>query len=203
MIIDAWMQHPSAEWIADPMFDSLRRWRPGKWSEKAHPILDTLAEMDRAGVSLGMLCAWHGPHGPMISNDEVARYCRAYPDRFVGIASVDLFRPLEAVRELRLRVKRDGFKGLRILPWLWGLPPDHRRYYPLFAECCELDIPFSSVHVLEEKNVGEKRLGSQRWRSRRSGRERDRTAPSVRSASTKAQWHAGATGAQSFAEGQC
>jgi uncharacterized protein len=78
----------------------------------------------------------------MISNDEIAQYCRAYPDRFVGIASVDLFRPMEAVRELRLRVKRDGFKGLRVLPWLWGLPPDDRRYYPLFAECCELDVPF-------------------------------------------------------------
>jgi predicted TIM-barrel fold metal-dependent hydrolase len=142
MIIDAWMQHPNAEWIGNPMFDSLRRWRPGTWSETAHPIEATLAEMDRAGVSIGVLCAWHGPSGPMISNDEVAQNCRAYPGRFVGIASVDLFRPMEAVRELRLRVKRDGFRGLRVLPWLWGLPPDDRRYYPLFAECCELDIPF-------------------------------------------------------------
>jgi hypothetical protein len=24
MIIDAWMQHPNAEWIGNPMFDSLR-----------------------------------------------------------------------------------------------------------------------------------------------------------------------------------
>jgi uncharacterized protein len=142
MIIDAWMQHPNADWIGNPMFESLRRWRPGKWSETAPPIEDTLAEMDRAGVSVGMLCAWHGPGGPMISNDEVAQYCRAYPDRFIGIASVDLFRPMGAVRELRLRVKRDGFKGLRVLPWVWGLPPDDRRYYPLFAECCELDVPF-------------------------------------------------------------
>ena len=60
----------------------------------------------------------------------------------VGIASVDLHRPMDGVRELRRRVKQDGFKGLRVLPWLWGLPPDDRRYYPLFAECCELDIPF-------------------------------------------------------------
>ena len=142
MIIDAWMQHPNPAWIGNPMFDSLRRWRPGKWSETAPPIGDTLAEMDRAGVSVGMLCGWHGPGGPMISNDEVAQHCRAHPDRFVGIASVDLFRPMDAVRELRLRVKRDGFKGLRVLPWVWGLPPDDRRYYPLFAECCELDIPF-------------------------------------------------------------
>ena len=126
MIIDAWMQHPNAEWIGNPMFESLRRWRPGKWSETAPPIQDTLAEMDHAGVSVGMLCAWHGPSDPMISNDEVAQYCRTYPDRFIGIASVDLFRPMEAVRELRLRVKRDSFKGLRVLPWVWGLPPDDR-----------------------------------------------------------------------------
>jgi predicted TIM-barrel fold metal-dependent hydrolase len=134
MIIDAWMQHPKADWIGNPMFESLRRWRPGKWSETAPPIQDTLAEMDRAGVSVGMLCAWHGPSGPMISNDEVAQYCRVYPDRFIGIASVDLFRPMEAVRGWA-RV-RDGFKGLRFA-WVWGLPPDDRHTYPLFAECCE------------------------------------------------------------------
>ena len=29
-IIDAWMQHPSAEFLADPVFDSLRRWAPGQ-----------------------------------------------------------------------------------------------------------------------------------------------------------------------------
>lgn len=98
--------------------------------------------MDQAGVSTGMLCAWHGPAGPMISNDEVAHFCRAYPSRFVGVASVDLYRPIDGVRELRRRVRQDGFKGLRVLPWVWGLPPDDRRYYPLFAECCELDIPF-------------------------------------------------------------
>jgi len=45
MIIDAWMQHPNADWIGNPMFESLRRWRPGKWSETAPPIEDTLAEV--------------------------------------------------------------------------------------------------------------------------------------------------------------
>ena len=28
------------------------------------------------------------------------------------------------------------------MPWLWGLPPNDRRYYPLYAECVELDVPF-------------------------------------------------------------
>src|SRR5712692_6258499 len=120
MIIDAWMQHPNADWVKNPMFDSLRRWRPGAWSETSQPVEATLAEMDKAGVARGMLCAWWGPSGPMISNDEVAHYCRAHPDRFIGIASVDLYRPMDGVRELRRRVKQDGFKGLRVLPWVWG-----------------------------------------------------------------------------------
>src|SRR5712691_11813195 len=117
MIIDAWMQHPNADWVKNPMFDSLRRWRPSAWSETSQPVEATLAEMDKAGVARGMLCAWWGPSGPMISNDEVAHYCRAHPDRFIGIASVDLYRPMDGVRELRRRVKQDGFKGLRVLPW--------------------------------------------------------------------------------------
>ena len=82
-----------------------------------------------------------------VSLDEVITAHRRlqrtlHPDRFVGLASVDLARPLDAVRELRRRVKDDGFVGLRLLPWLWQLPPDDRRYYPLYAECCELDVPF-------------------------------------------------------------
>jgi predicted TIM-barrel fold metal-dependent hydrolase len=35
-----------------------------------------------------------------------------------------------------------GFKGLRVVPWLWELPPNDRRYYPLYAECVELGVPF-------------------------------------------------------------
>jgi predicted TIM-barrel fold metal-dependent hydrolase len=31
---------------------------------------------------------------------------------------------------------------LRLVPWLWNLPPNDRRYYPLFVECVELGIPF-------------------------------------------------------------
>jgi uncharacterized protein len=39
-------------------------------------------------------------------------------------------------------IKEQGFKALRVVPWLWNLPPTGRRYYPLYAECIELGIPF-------------------------------------------------------------
>jgi hypothetical protein len=49
---------------------------------------------------------------------------------------------MAALRELRRAVRELGFRGLRLLPWLWRLPPDDRRYYPLYAECIELGVPF-------------------------------------------------------------
>ena len=142
MIIDAWMQHPSAEFLREPMFDSLRRWSHGKLAGGEIPAEATLAAMDAAGVRTGMLCAWWGPRGPLIANDAVAAMASRYPGRFAGVAAVDLARPMDAVRELRRCVRDLGFRALRVVPWLWNLPPDDRRYYPLYAECVELGIPF-------------------------------------------------------------
>lgn len=143
MIIDAWMQHPTQRFIAQPMFESLRRWLGVNADQlREVPLPFTLGAMDAASVQMGLICAWYGPQGALISNDEVAACVQQAPDRLAGLASVDLYRPMDAVRELRRCVKQLGFKGLRLLPWLWNLPPDDRRYYPLYAECCELDVPF-------------------------------------------------------------
>jgi len=78
----------------------------------------------------------------MISNEEVAGWIGAHPDRFAGLASVPLDRPMDAVRELRRCVQELGFVGLRMLPWLWEVPPTDRRFYPLYATCVELGVPF-------------------------------------------------------------
>jgi predicted TIM-barrel fold metal-dependent hydrolase len=140
-IVDVWMQQPTRRFLELPFFESLRRWARQDTIPDI-PLSTTVETMDQAGVAVGLLAAWWGPQGPLIDNDEVARFVREHPRRLVGIASVDLQRPMEAVRELRRCVRELGFRGLRIVPWLWGLPPDDRRYYPLYAECIELDVPF-------------------------------------------------------------
>jgi predicted TIM-barrel fold metal-dependent hydrolase len=141
-VIDAWIQHPTQRFLSDPMFATLRRWMRVEQVPEQLPIELTLGALDMAGVSRALLSAWWGPQGPLLSNDEVDALVKAHPDRFVGVASVDLMRPMDAVRELRRCVRECGFRGLRMLPWLWRLPPNDRRYYPLYAECCELGIPF-------------------------------------------------------------
>jgi hypothetical protein len=49
VIIDAWMQHPSAEFLREPMFDSLRRRSHGKLADGEIPAEATLTAMDAAG----------------------------------------------------------------------------------------------------------------------------------------------------------
>lgn len=142
MTIDVWMQHPTQRFLRSDMLASLRRWTGGSIPDTEIPIEATLASMDAAGVQLGILSAWRGPNGQdLVSNDEVAQWIAAHPDRFAGLATVDLDRPMEAVRELRRRVA-EGFVGLRVVPWLWNAPPTDRRYYPLFAQCVESGVPF-------------------------------------------------------------
>lgn len=142
MIIDAWMQHPTVRFQRHEMFEPLRRWTGMEAPLEPVPVGMTLAAMDVAGVSLGLLSAWCSPEGALISNDEVAAFVRESPERLAGIASVDIRYPMRAVKELRRAVKDLGMKGLRVLPWIWGLPPNDRRYYPLYAECVELGVPF-------------------------------------------------------------
>ena len=141
MIVDAWMQHPTERLMAQPWLASLARWTKqdlhGAW-----PLASTLAAMDEGGVRIGIASAWVGPLGALISNDEVAAAVRLAPGRLAGVGSVDIRRPVEAVREVRRCVRELGFVGIRVLPWLWEVPPTDRRFYPVLAECCELNVPF-------------------------------------------------------------
>ncbi|MEC9362937.1 MAG: amidohydrolase family protein [Pseudomonadota bacterium] len=142
MIIDAWAQHPTLRQMQDPIFDSLRRWTRSSLPEAELPVAATLAQMDAAGVDRALISAWHAPRRTLIGNDEVAGFVAQAPQRLVGVGSVDITRPMDAVREARRCVQELGFRAIRVLPWLFELPPTDRRYYPLYAACCDLGVPF-------------------------------------------------------------
>lgn len=141
-IIDAWAQHPTLRHSRDPIFDSLRRWTKTEPPSTELPVSVTIAAMDEAAVSQSLISAWVAPRNVMISNDEVAGFVAQAPDRLVGVGSVDLSRPMAAVREIRRCVEELGFKAIRVLPWLWEAPPTDRRFYPVYVACCETGVPF-------------------------------------------------------------
>lgn len=141
-VVDAWMQHPTLRHSNHEMFESLRRWTGMELLEEPLPVKVTVAALAAADVEIGLSAAWYGPQGPLIDNDEVAEFVARSEGRLRGVAGVDLTKPVAAVRELRRAVQELGFVALRIVPWLWQLPPTDRLYYPLYTACVELGIPF-------------------------------------------------------------
>lgn len=142
MIIDAWIQHPTLRQAADPMMESLRRWTKTPVPTQEMPVAKTLAILDRGGVDLALTCAWSAPQGALISNEEVAGFVAEGGGRLLGVGSVDIRRPMQAVREIRRCIRELGFKAIRILPWLWEVPPTDRRFYPIYTACADLGVPF-------------------------------------------------------------
>lgn len=141
-VIDAWMQHPTPGFLRHPMFASLARWTRAADPPPEVPVSLTVQAFRAAGVCKALVSAWHGPTGALISNDEVAAVVAAEPDLFVGVGSVDISRPMAAVYDVRRCVEELGFRAIRVLPWLWNLPPNDRRYYPVYAACVDLGVPF-------------------------------------------------------------
>jgi len=142
MTIDVWAQITTERMARAPWLATLLRWTGRADTFVLHSPESTLASMDAAGVDIAFLSAWYGPEGSLISNEEVATQIEAAPARFRGLASADLRDPMKAVREIRKWVDGQRFVGVRFVPWLWDLPPNDRHYYPIYAACIELGVPF-------------------------------------------------------------
>ena len=109
-------------------------------------IPDYLKKMDQAGVERSLLIAVRGgdirvPEGFEVPYESVHKVCQEHPNRFSGLAGIDPYRGMEGLKDLEVAVNEYGFVGAHLYPHWCELPPDHRKYYPYYAKCCELDIP--------------------------------------------------------------
>jgi predicted TIM-barrel fold metal-dependent hydrolase len=109
-------------------------------------IDDYVRMMDEAGVDHSLLIAVRAGDRRMqgsfeIDYETVARCCDRHPTRFSGLAGVDPTRGMAQLRDLE-HAARLGFVGVHAYPHWFALPPDAPRWYPIYAKCCELDLPF-------------------------------------------------------------
>ncbi|MFZ5618613.1 MAG: amidohydrolase family protein [Pseudomonadota bacterium] len=141
-IIDVWAQIPTARFWREKWLASLMRWTAQETPTEDTPVEMLLTAMDEAGVSVSLISGWSSPKGDLISNDEVERAVDKAPARLKGLVGADLSDPMAAVRDIRARAKTGKFVGVRIVPWLWDLPPNDRRYYPVYAACIDEGLPF-------------------------------------------------------------
>lgn len=101
--IDVWAQITNDRMAQRPWMETLLRWT-GRTGDCVPPGVEaTVQAMNEADVEIALLSAWYGPEGELIGNDEVDRQIDSAPTRFRGLASVDLTRPMEAVRDSAAR----------------------------------------------------------------------------------------------------
>jgi aminocarboxymuconate-semialdehyde decarboxylase len=74
-------------------------------------------------------------------NDALARYCRAHPDRFIGLASLPLADVDASLAELDRAVQELGLNGVVIGSNIGGVPLNDARFEPLWAKVNALRLP--------------------------------------------------------------
>ena len=105
-----------------------------------------LDKMDLVGIERSLLIAVRAgdirvPESFEIPYSRVYEICQEHPARFSGLAGIDPFRGMAGLKDLEEAVNDMGFVGAHLYPHWCELPPDHAKYYPYYAKCCELDIP--------------------------------------------------------------
>lgn len=98
------------------------------------PVAHTLALMDHYGIERAMIGAGGG---------NQARAMAAHPDRFIPSMGVDPNDGMKAVEEVVKAYETIGLKALVGFPagYTPQVPIDDKRWYPIYAKCCELGIP--------------------------------------------------------------
>ena len=131
----------------------------------SQPSLEAmLKEMDEVGVDrvcMDQTMMWSWRDHRFITNfpiDRIAGLMEKSKGKVVGGVGYDPFRIKESLESIDVAVKEIGFKYVWFHPISFGLAPNDRRCYPLYAKCLELGIPvtFQVGHSAEPlpSNVG-------------------------------------------------
>jgi predicted TIM-barrel fold metal-dependent hydrolase len=118
------------EFPAEYMFKEV----PNHLEEDRDPIEETLAEMDKYGIAMGLVG---------IGADVTKRALADHPDRFIASLEVDPNRITKAVQRIREAHDEFGIKAVTSFPAGCNpqVPVSDRRYYPIYQACIDLDIP--------------------------------------------------------------
>ena len=109
---------------------------PNKLDEGDDGVTVTIGEMDKWGVDMGLVGA-----GPLTKQAQ-----ERYPGRFITSLEIDPNDITGTVRKIREYKAEYDLKALTTFPAGCNpqVPVDDRRYYPIYQECIDLDIPIIS-----------------------------------------------------------
>jgi aminocarboxymuconate-semialdehyde decarboxylase len=95
-----------------------------------------------------------------IQNEKLSAWCKAHPERFVGLASVALQHPEMAAEQLDEAVRKLGLRGVGISGHAAGEVPSTPKYDPFWNKVQELGVlvfvhPQNSTNIVKEGALGD------------------------------------------------
>ena len=93
-----------------------------------------VAEMDEAGIGIGVVQGRHRP-GTHIPNEALRRLTLTYPGRFVALASVNVLDTGEAAAQMATAIGEYGFPGISLDLGALGLHVDDAKAYAVYEMC--------------------------------------------------------------------
>ena len=110
---------------------------PNKLDEGDDGVDVAVAEMDKWGVEVGMVGA---------GTEATLRAQKDHPGRFITSLEIDPNDITGAVRKIRSMKAEHDIKAVTTFPAGCNpqVPVNDRRYYPIYQECIDLDIPIIS-----------------------------------------------------------
>lgn len=120
-------------------------------TDKFVTVEERLSDMDLQGIDMQTLAiappqyyywldADIGPRIAAMENDRIAEMASERPDRFVGVATLPMDHPQAAVVEMERTHREHGMNGFEINADVNGGDLDDRRFDPIWAKACDLDM---------------------------------------------------------------
>lgn len=110
---------------------------------KPQTVDEVVAELDRHNVVKAVVTGrdCETTYGGKSNNASVVDFVKQYPNKFIGFAGVDPHKGMRGIQELKYAVENQGLKGAAVDPYLAQIYVNDAKYYPVYAKCCELEIP--------------------------------------------------------------
>jgi predicted TIM-barrel fold metal-dependent hydrolase len=107
------------------------------------PVEKFVEQLDKMGVEKAVIFNLdeETPSGIAgLPNDYYANIVNQFSEKFIGFAGIDPLKKNRALNEIK-RSYDLGLRGIAIRPFMFQIPPSHKKMYPIYSICEELDIP--------------------------------------------------------------
>jgi len=110
---------------------------------KGQPMEEIMADLDRHNVEFAVITGrdCETTYQTKPNNESVLDFVNKYPHKFMGFIGLDPHKGMKAVEQLKHGITSLGLKGAAIDPYLAQIYVHDAKYYPIYAKCCELDVP--------------------------------------------------------------